>query len=166
MGPPGAVVTLREIDADTVRAICALHVAPAQERQVAPNAVSIAQAHFEPAAWFRAVYAEDEPVGFAMLYDPTRAAAPERTDTCHLWRFMIAAPHQHRGYGAAALMQLIGHVRTLTGVSRFALSFVPVEGNPRDFYARFGFRETGEVDDGEVVMELDLSLAIAAIPGR
>jgi diamine N-acetyltransferase len=67
-------VTLREIDADTVRAICALRVTPAQEQQVAHNAVSIAQAHFEPAAWFRAVYANDEPVGFAMLYDPTRAA--------------------------------------------------------------------------------------------
>jgi diamine N-acetyltransferase len=149
-------VTLREIDADTVRAICALRVTPAQECQVAHNAVSIAQAHFEPAAWFRAVYADDEPIGFAMLYDPTRAAAPERRDTCYLWRFMIAAPHQNRGYGAAALTLLIGHARTLAGVSKLALSYVPAEGGPRDFYARFGFRETGEVDDGEVVMELCL----------
>jgi diamine N-acetyltransferase len=123
---------------------------------VAHNAVSIAQAHFEPAAWFRAIYAGDEPVGFAMLHDPTRAAAPERRDTCYLWRFMIAAPHQKRGYGAAALTLLIGHARTLAGVSKFALSYVPAEGGPRDFYARFGFRETGEVDDGEVVMELGL----------
>lgn len=156
MGTAGGAVTLREIDADTVRTICALRVTPAQERLVAHNAVSIAQAYFEPAAWFRAVYAEAEPVGFAMLYDPTRASAPERRDTCYLWRFMIAAAHQHRGYGAAALALLIGHARTLAGVSRFALSFVPAEGDPRDFYARFGFRETGEVDDGEVVMELGL----------
>ena len=55
MGSHGAVVTLREITGDTVRTICALRVAPAQERLVAPNAVSIAQAHFEPGAWFRAI---------------------------------------------------------------------------------------------------------------
>jgi diamine N-acetyltransferase len=50
-------VTLRDVTADTVRAICRLQVGPGQERFVASNAVSIAQAYFEPRAWFRAVYA-------------------------------------------------------------------------------------------------------------
>ena len=149
-------MTLREIDADTVRTICALRVAPAQERLVAPNAVSIAEAHFEPAAWFRAIYADDTPVGFAMLYDPRRAKVPEHPDTCYLWRFMIAAEHQHQGYGGAALAQLIDHARSLVRVNKFVLSFVPDGAGPRDFYARYGFRETGEVDAGEVVMELVL----------
>jgi diamine N-acetyltransferase len=156
MASRGAAVTLREIDAGTVRAICALRVAPAQEHLVAPNAVSIAQAHFEPAAWFRAIYAEDEPVGFAMLYDPTRAKAPEHPDTCYLWRFMIAAEHQRQGHGGAALAQLIDHARSLAQVKKFLLSFVPEGTGPRDFYARYGFRETGEVDAGEVVMALAL----------
>ena len=160
MGSASRPVTLREINADTVRTICALRVAPAQERLVAQNAVSIAQAHFEPSAWFRAIYAEEEPVGFAMLIDPTRdptrATAPERPDTCDLWRFMIAEQHQRRGYGGAALAQLIDHARNLAGVTKFSLSFLPADGGPRDFYARFGFRETGEVDEGEVVMELAL----------
>ena len=111
MGSHGAVVTLREITADTVRTICALRVATAQERLVAPNAVSIAQAHFEPAAWFRAIYAGETPVGFAMLFDSTRAVAPEHADTCHLWRFMIAEQHQHLGYGGAALRLLIEAVK-------------------------------------------------------
>ena len=123
---------------------------------MAPNAVSIAQAYFEPAAWFRAICAGDEPVGFAMLYDPTRAVTPERPDTCYLWRFMIAAPFQRRQYGNLALAQLIDHARGLQGVTRILLSFVPVDDGPRDFYARAGFRETGEVDEGEVVMELVL----------
>jgi len=152
----GAAVDMREISADTVRTICALRVAAAQELLVAPNSVSIAQAYFEPAAWFRAIYAGDAPVGFAMLYDPTRATAPERPDTCYLWRFMIAAEHQRRGYGGAALTQLIAHVRSLAAVTRFLLSFVPDRTGPRDFYARFGFRETGEIDEGEVVMALIL----------
>jgi diamine N-acetyltransferase len=156
MAHRGAAVTLREIDADTVRTICALRVAPAQECLVAPNAVSIAQAHFERAAWFRAIYADETPVGFAMLFDSTRAKAPEHPDTCHLWRFMIAAEYQRMGYGGAALAQLIDHARSLAGVTKFSLGFVPDGAGPRDFYARFGFRETGEVDEGEVVMELAL----------
>ena len=150
----GRAVTLREVTADTVRAICKLEVAPAQQGLVAPNAVSIAQAHFEPAAWFRGIYANDDPVGFAMLYDPTRTPAPEDRATCYLWRFMIDARHQRRGYGAAALAQLIAHARTLDGVSSFALSYVPAADNPRHFYARFGFSETGEMDEDEVVMRL------------
>ena len=152
----GAAVTLREIDADTVWTICDLLVAPAQERLVAPNAVSIAQAYVEPAAWFRAIYADETPVGFAMLFDSTRAKAPEHPDTCHLWRFMIAAEYQRQGYGGAALAQLIVHARGLAGVTRFSLGFIPDVGSARDFYARFGFRETGVIDGREVLMELPL----------
>jgi diamine N-acetyltransferase len=153
---PARAVSLREVTADTVRAICKLEVAPAQRGLVAPNAVSIAQAHFEPAAWFRGIYAGDEPVGFAMLYDPTRTPAPEDRATCHLWRFMIDARYQRCGYGAAALAQLIAHVRGLDGVQSFALSYVPAAGSPRDFYARFGFVESGEMDEDEIVMRLAL----------
>jgi diamine N-acetyltransferase len=60
-------VTLREVTADTVRAICRLQVGPGQEQLVAPNAVSIAQAHFEPKAWFRAVYAGEEVLRLSLV---------------------------------------------------------------------------------------------------
>ena len=82
-----ATVTLREITRDTVREIMHLDVAEHQKGFVAPNSVSIAQAHFEPKAWFRAVYAGEEPVGFVMVSeDPD---GPEY----FLWRLMI---RQHR----------------------------------------------------------------------
>jgi diamine N-acetyltransferase len=157
MSASPAPVTLREVTAETVVRVCRLAVAPGQAGFVAPNGVSIAQAHFEPAAWFRAICAGDEFVGFAMLNDPTRTPDPEDgPEVCSLWRFMIDARHQRRGHGAAALEALIAHVRTLPGVTTFRLSFVPGEGSPRDFYARFGFRETGAVEGGEVVMDLPL----------
>ena len=56
-------VELREITAATVRTICGLEVTEEQRENVAPVAISIAQAHFEPRATFRAIYAGDEPVG-------------------------------------------------------------------------------------------------------
>ena len=161
--PKDGVVALREITAETVREICELDVAPQQLGLVAPNAVSIAQAYFEPAAWFRAIYAGETAVGFAMLYDPTRTREPEGgLQTCFLWRFMIDHRHQRKGYGAAALALLVAHVRTLPGVTRFKTSFVPKAGNASPLYERAGFRATGEVDDGETVLELALRVPASA----
>jgi len=61
--------SLRPITAGTVRQIIKLAVAPGQERFVASNAVSLAEALFAPEAWYRAIYAGDEPAGFVMLFD-------------------------------------------------------------------------------------------------
>lgn len=153
-----AGVTLREVTAATVRDVCRLEVAADQRHLVAPNAVSIAEAYFEPAAWFRAIYAGEAAVGFAMLYDPTRTANPDDGPaSCWLWRFMIDVRHQRRGFGAAALALLIDHVRTLPGVTQFKLSFVPGAGNASTLYERAGFRATGEIAEGEAVMALPLA---------
>ncbi|KAA3663772.1 MAG: GNAT family N-acetyltransferase [Chloroflexi bacterium] len=85
---PDAVVTLREITKETVRSIIDLKVAPAQDNFVAPNAVSIAQAHFDDKAWFRAIYADETPVGFVMLFDDAEKPF------YYLWRYMIDAKYQ------------------------------------------------------------------------
>jgi diamine N-acetyltransferase len=143
-------VTLREITASTVRAICALEVAPEQRGFVAPNAISIAQAHFEPTAWFRAVYAADEPVGFVLLHD-----FPEER-AVFLWRFMIAAGRQGEGYGRRALDLVVDEARGRPGVEAVVTSYVPAEGGPGPFYERYGFRETGEIEGVEVVTRLEL----------
>ena len=147
---PQALVSLREITAETVRTVCALTVAPDQRHFVATNAESIAEAYFSPHAWFRAVYADDTPVGLVMLSDD-----PEKPEY-FLWRFMISAEHQGRGYGRRALELLIEHVRGRPGARELLLSYVPGRGSPEDFYRSLGFEPTGEVEDGEVVMRLGL----------
>jgi len=143
-------VTLREVTAETVREICRLQVRPEQRGFVAENAVSIAQAHFEPRAWFRAVYADEEPVGFVMLYEDAEK------QEYFLWRFMIAGGCQGKGYGRRALDLVVEHVRGLPGATELRSSYVPGEHGPRDFYLRYGFVETGEVDEGERVIRLAL----------
>jgi diamine N-acetyltransferase len=128
-----------------------LSVAPEQARFVASNAVSIAQAHFQPdVAWFRAIYAEDTAVGFLMLHDDPATA------TYYLWRFMIDHRFQKRGYGRRALELLLEHARTRPGATALTLSHVPGDGNPAPFYERMGFVHTGEEDDGELVMRVEL----------
>lgn len=155
--PRDAAVTLREVTAGTLRSVVALEVGPDQRGLVAPNAVSIAQAYFEPAAWFRAICTGDAPVGFVMLYDPTRTPVPESgREIAFLWRFMVDHRHQRRGFGRAALRQVIAHARTLPGVTRLRTSYVEAPGNASPLYAQVGFAPTGEIDDGEVVMEIRL----------
>jgi diamine N-acetyltransferase len=146
----GALVELREITFATVRAICRLEVAPAQKGFVAPNAVSIAEAHFAPTAWFRAIYADDVPVGFLMLDLDTDKAE------YHLWRLMVAAGFQGRGYGRRALELAIAHVRRQPAATALLTSWVPGDGTPEPFYLGLGFVQTGEIDEGEVVGRLTL----------
>ncbi|MCA9923117.1 MAG: GNAT family N-acetyltransferase [Anaerolineales bacterium] len=145
-----AVVTLREVTKETVRPILKLEVAPEQKGFVAPNAVSIAQAYFEEKAWFRAIYADETPVGFVMLYDD--AEKPEY----FLWRYMIDAKYQGRGYGRSALNLLIDYVKTRPGAKELLVSYVPAEGGPEKFYAKLGFVNTGVEHDGEMEMKLTL----------
>jgi diamine N-acetyltransferase len=145
-----SVVSLREVTAETVTTICNLKVAPEQEQFVAPNAVSIAQAHFDPHAWFRAIYADETPVGFLMLSD--NPAAPEY----FLWRLMIAAEHQRKGFGERAVALLIDYVRARPGATELLVSYHPGEDSPRDFYRKLGFQETGDMLDDEVVLRLPL----------
>ncbi|HUG23375.1 GNAT family N-acetyltransferase [Piscinibacter sp.] len=150
------LVSLREITADTVRQITDLSVSREQQRFVAPNAVSLAQALFSEEAWYRAIYVGESPAGFVMLYDESLRAALPPSPEVGLWRFMIDTQFQRRRIGAAALDQVIAHVRNKDRFASLTTSYVPGPGCPEPFYLRAGFRHTGRLDDDEVVLELPL----------
>jgi diamine N-acetyltransferase len=60
-------VSLREITPGNFRECVNLKVAEAQQHFVAPNVMSIAQSKIYPTMNIRAVYANDELIGFAMF---------------------------------------------------------------------------------------------------
>lgn len=143
-------VALSDVTAATVRAVCALEPSLHQKGYVAPNAVSIAQAYFEPAARFKAVCVGEIPIGFVM-WRPHPVP-----DTANLWRFMIDHRHQRQGYGKAALMLLCRDLRT-SGFRTLDTSVVLGDASPLEFYRTLGFRETGEVlPNGELGLSLNL----------
>jgi diamine N-acetyltransferase len=153
-----AAVTLREVTAATVRAVTDLRVAPEQEGYVASNAVSIAQAYFAQDAWFRAIYAGEALIGFAMLRDGTLLPPERAKPEVSLWRFMIAHECQKRGHGREALSLLVSHARLRPGVKSIETSYVAGPHGPKDFYLAFGFQHTGEVKaSGEVCLSLCLA---------
>ena len=143
-------ITLREVTDENVQAVIDLQVAPDQTNFVAPNVKSLAQAFAATKAWVRAIYAGDEPVGFAMLSDD------DEKPRYYLWRFMIDHRHQHQGYGKRAMALIHDYVRTRPGGDRIYLSYVPEPGGPEGFYKSLGYEDTGRVHGGEVEAVLEL----------
>ena len=145
-----STVTLREVTKDTFHIICNLSVTDDQKDFVAPNAYSLAEALFNEQAWFRAIYADEIPVGFLMLDDQ-----PEKPEY-YLWRFMIDSRYQKMYYGRKALNLLIEHVKTRPGATELLTSVEQAEGGPQGFYEKSGFSLTGEIVDEEAMMKLKL----------
>lgn len=153
-------VHLRPVDKDNVRAACALELAPGQETFVAPVAVSLAQAYTEPdLAWPRLVYDGDDLVAFVM------AEFDDAEGSYWLWRLNVAAAHQRRGYGAFAVNEVAREAQC-RGATELFTSYVPDERGPGEFYRRLGFEPTGEVDDGEIVVRLNLPVTPTPTGGR
>jgi diamine N-acetyltransferase len=147
-------ITLREITAESVRAVMKLAVTQYQNRFVAPNAWSLGQALFSPQAWYRAIYLAEVPVGFVMLADQSLLHPMPENPEVKVWRLMVDAKHQRKGVGRAAMLQVIAHVRSKGLFEKLTISYVPEEGGPEKLYLSLGFRPTGEMDEDEVVMEL------------
>jgi diamine N-acetyltransferase len=143
-------VELREITRDTVRAICKLEVAEDQRGFVAPNAISIAEAHYEPKHWLRAIYADGEPAGLVLTYEDPGG------EGYYLWRFMVADGFQRRGIGRRAMELLLDRWRSL-GATQASLSVIPGNDGATALYESLGFRLTGEEHGGEAVMRLELA---------
>jgi diamine N-acetyltransferase len=148
----GSTITLQEVTKDNLDAILNLRVTKEQENFIASNAISIAQAHFYPeVAWFRAIYADETPIGFVLLAD-------DPVNSCYsLWRLMIDARFQRFGFGKRALELVIEYVKTRPGAKVFSTSCVLSKGSPEEFYKKMGFTSTGEMDeDGELIMQFEL----------
>ena len=100
-----------------------------------------------------AIYADEKLVGFCMFaFDPD---AEDEDDRYWLWRFMIDKNEQGKGYGQAALKEIIQYFKD-NGAGRILLSTEPENQCGVHIYHKAGFMETGEVDDGEAVMKLML----------
>jgi diamine N-acetyltransferase len=155
----GTRVTLRPVDDGNRDALATLAVRSDQTHFVSSVAKSYADAAADPAShpvmW--GLYADEEPVGFVMISDGAEPieAEPDRW-RYGLWRLLIDARYQGRGYGRAALDLIVDYVTGRPDATELYASAGPGEGSPIPFYERYGFTQTGEIDDGEVVLRLAL----------
>ncbi len=148
-------ISLRPIDETNREAVLALSVREDQPF-VASNKRSLEQfaeteAKAPGVARPFAIYADGRLVGFCMF-----AVDPEdedEDDRYYLWRFMIDKAEQGKGYGQAALAEIIRYFRAL-GADRLLLSTKPENERGLHVYHKAGFRETGCIDCGEAVLRL------------
>jgi diamine N-acetyltransferase len=147
------VIELREVD-DTVRAelLRSVMIPEDQQRFVSTVEASLAEAGECPEAnpWYRGVYDDGEPVGFVMVAWDVEPQ-PDLIGPWFLWKLAIDRDHQRRGYGQAVVETIIGMVRANGGTELYT-SYGDEPGGPQDFYAKLGFRPTGEHHDGEVLV--------------
>lgn len=135
-------------------AAIALRVRPDQWRYVATVEQSLIDAgeHRPDAVWHRLIYDDDILVGFVMagwfdghpLFDSG------------LWRLLVDAEHQGRGYGRFAVGEVVREARR-RGRDRLTVFYHPGPDGPERFYEKLGFLRNGKSgDDEEVQAELAL----------
>jgi len=151
-------VVLVEIDDANIDAVLSVRLAPGQERFVTTVQQSLDEAVAWSRAnpWYRAVYVGGEPVGFVMLSWDVEPQPPDIVGPWFLWKLIIDASHQRRGYGAQVVRRVADIVRG-EGGTELLTSYVEGPGGPAGFYARLGFEPTGAVDpEGEIIVSLPL----------
>ncbi|MBR4743921.1 MAG: GNAT family N-acetyltransferase [Oscillospiraceae bacterium] len=146
-------IKLEPVNENNRDAVLALSVREDQPF-VATNAVSLRQAdetNAEAPGVARpfGIYADGRLVGFCQFaFDPE---ADDEDDRYWLWRFMIDRSEQGKGYGQAALREIIRYFRD-NGADRLYLSTEPENELGMHIYRKAGFRGTGITSDGEAVM--------------
>lgn len=148
-------VTIEEITEENWLQAMALRVHPQQERFVPSVAYSLARAYVRPegmpVAPF-AIYADEQIVGFfTVTYDA------DSTQMYWLGDFIIGKQHQRRGYGRAALVEIVKMLHeNCPRCMRVGLTILPENVAARRFYEEFGFVDSGERQEGEYIYYLDL----------
>ena len=146
-------IELKPITDENREAVLALSVREDQPF-VAPNDVSLRQADEANAenpgvARPFGIYADGRLVGFCMFsFDPEDE---DEEDRYWLWRFMIDKNEQGKGYGQAAVQEIIRYFKE-NGADRLYLSTEPENEMGLHVYHKAGFRETGAICCDEAVL--------------
>jgi RimJ/RimL family protein N-acetyltransferase len=157
---PAKRVDLVEVTERNVRAVGELDRAFSQRRFVSSVYQSYGDALVAPGTdeaatpWYRAIAADGELAGFAMVAEPSSSETEP-----YLWRFLIDWRHQGRGVGRLALRQIADYWGA-QGAAQIKLGCVAgVPGSPEPFYRRMGFRATGHINPwGETEMIAEIAI--------
>jgi len=149
------MIRLQEITEANFSECINLKVSEEQQTFVASNVKSLAQAWLYPnnARPF-SIYDDETMVGFLMVDIDFHWHGDK--NTAYLWRLMIDEKHQGKGYGKAAVQLAIKYLEENTNPDKIKTAYVPSNESAKRLYESLGFIVNGEVDDGEIVMELNL----------
>ena len=151
-------ITLQPVTAANWRELIKLKVREDQNRFVASNLFSIAEAQFGDdfeGHWDLhpfGIYDGETPVGFLMygynFLHPTQQA--------FIQRLMVDEKYQGKGYGRAGMEKMLEIFRADERIKTVGISYEPDNDAARKLYASLGFVETGRIlfDEVEAVLNL------------
>jgi diamine N-acetyltransferase len=146
------MVELRALTRDNWVACADLPLLPSQQGLLAPNVYSIAELNFVQHYTPRVIYASGQLVGF-LMYCPEND--PPDSKLFWLFRFMVAAEHQSKGYGASALRLALLEMKA-AGATHVRTMHKPRNSPASKLYRKHGFVEIGVLTDGDLELELSL----------
>jgi diamine N-acetyltransferase len=134
-------ITLIPVTIDNWKACVALDLEEHQKGFISTNLYSIAEAQFYPDAKSRAIYnAENKLVGYALFGHDVF------TGKWKIFRIMIDKSHQRKGYGGAAMREIIKVISEQPDHSDVLICYQNNNQVARRLYAKLGFIEQ-EIDD-------------------
>ena len=126
---------------------------PDGEHFVANNAYSLAQAWLYRDAgdvYPFAIYDDETPVGFMMLDE-------DLDEKCVIiWRIMFPVENQNKGYGTAAIREIIRLAKESGKYDFVLIDYAPDNKIAEHVYTKLGFKHTGVFEHGEYELRLDL----------
>ena len=147
-------IELVDLSEDNMKQCFELKVSKDQMQYIASNEDSWKTAiKNEKVARPFAIYCDGKMVGFAMFAFDEDYEDPD--DRYWLWRFMIDEGSQGKGYGTAALQVIIRYFKD-HGANNIRLSTKDTNAAALSLYRKAGFKDTGEMNDEETVLQLDL----------
>ena len=147
-------IELQKLTDENMKQCFGLKVSENQKQYIASNEESWnAAKENEDVARPFAIYCDGEMVGFTMFAFDEEYEDPD--DRYWLWRFMIDEKLQGKGYGSAAFQEIIKCFKD-HGANNIRLSTKESNGNALSMYRKAGFCDTGEMNDEEIVLKLDL----------
>lgn len=155
------MLKLRKLTSKNVWKIVNLEVYSNQKNMVATNAESIIEAYIadkeNDIAYPFGIFDNNTPVGFLMIgygVDHNWKDAPEILKNSYsLWRLMIDKKYQRKGYGRQAIQLALDFIKTWpNGEAEYCyLSYEPENQIAKKLYESFGFKETGDKDEDELI---------------
>ena len=143
------MISLKPVDENNFEDVIKLKVTEDQEVYVASNVYSIAQSKVLPECIPMAIYEEEELIGFAMY-----ALDREEEEYC-IYRLMIDAKHQSRGYGRKAMEALIRYISEDKEHHLLYISFEPENERAKALYESLGFEPDRRMIENEVIYKLN-----------
>lgn len=152
------MIELKEIGYDTLKEVIEIYdtLSDGDKKHVAPNIYSLAEAYINYSiAWPRAIMLNKEVIGFVMLGLDNYMADEHDWPVYYLWRFMIASEFQGQGYGKQVLDLIVQKCKEEERRYLY-VSCTRMDPMPYEMYIKYGFIDTGKVEEGEQVLKLKI----------